>query len=140
VILLTEYSVRGIIGRVESWAVEFTDEFGSWWDGLPADEQESVDYSVRLLEQFGPMLEHPHTSAIAGSRHNHMRELRVQHRGRPFRVLYAFDPRRAAILLIGGEKTGTGNRWYAEHVPIAARLYDAHLVAVKAQSLRRGGD
>ena len=56
-----------------------------------------------------------------------MRELRIQHDGKPYRILYAFDPRRAAILLIGGNKTGV-DRWYDVFVPIADRLYDEHLV------------
>lgn len=64
-----------------------------------------------------------------------MRELRVQHEGRPYRVLYAFDPRRAAILLIGGDKTGLGDRWYVEFVPKADALYDAHLEMLKAEGL-----
>jgi hypothetical protein len=55
-----------------------------------------------------------------------MRELRIQIQGSPFRVLYAFDPKRAAILLLGGDKTGDG-RWYEVNVPIADRLYDEHL-------------
>jgi len=55
-----------------------------------------------------------------------MRELRIQYSGRPYRVLYAFDPRRAAILLIGGDKTGK-DRWYEVFVPIADRLYERHL-------------
>lgn len=55
-----------------------------------------------------------------------MRELRIQHEGRPYRVLYAFDPRRTAILLIGGDKTGN-DRWYDEFVPKADKLYDDHL-------------
>ena len=55
-----------------------------------------------------------------------MRELRVQHKGRPYRVLYAFDPRRIAILLVGGYKTGN-NHWYEEFVPIADELYAEHL-------------
>jgi hypothetical protein len=59
-------------------------------------------------------------------KHPHMRELRVQHKGLPYRILYAFDPRRTAILLIGGNKTGN-DRWYAEYVPVADRLYDEHL-------------
>jgi hypothetical protein len=63
-----------------------------------------------------------------------MRELRVQHQGRPYRVLYAFDPRRAAILLIGGDKTGN-ERWYDEFIPVADRLYDAHLVTLKREGL-----
>jgi hypothetical protein len=55
-----------------------------------------------------------------------MRELRIQHEGRPYRVIYAFDPRRTAILLIGGDKTGN-NRWYEEYVPRADDIYDQHL-------------
>ena len=55
-----------------------------------------------------------------------MRELRIQHEGRPYRVLYAFDPRRTVILLIGGDKTGN-NRWYEDSVPLADAIYDRHL-------------
>ena len=116
-----------------TWDVEYTDELGAWWEALTAQEQESIDASVRLLEQIGPQLGHPHSSGINGSRHAHMRELRVQHEGRPYRILYAFDPRRAAILLIGGDKTGDG-RWYERYVPQADRLYDEHL-----QQLRKEG-
>lgn len=61
-----------------------------------------------------------------------MRELRIQHEGRPYRVLCAFDPRRTGILLIGGDKTGN-DRWYAENVPIADRLYDEHLEELKRE-------
>lgn len=116
------------------WEVEYTDEFGEWWDGLNEAEQESVDASVRLLEARGPQLGYPHTSGIACSRHRHMRELRVQHQGRPYRVLYAFDPRRTAILLIGGDKTGN-DRWYEEYVPRADRLYDEHLALLRKEGL-----
>ena len=84
--------------------VEFTDEFADWWASLNEDEQISVDHYVRLLEERGTTLGHPYTSHVKGSRHGAMRELRPQHGGRPLRVLYAFDPRRTAILLIGGEK------------------------------------
>jgi hypothetical protein len=55
-----------------------------------------------------------------------MRELRIQHRGRPYRVLYAFDPRRVAFLLLGGDKTGD-DRWYDKMVPKADALYEQHL-------------
>lgn len=66
-----------------------------------------------------------------------MRELRVQHKGRPFRILYAFDPRRMAILLIGGDKTGN-NRWYEQFVPIADNLYDKHLEILTNEGLIDG--
>ena len=120
-----------------AWDVEFTDELGEWWNSLTEDEQVSVDASVRLLEERGPNLGHPHCSGIHGSRHSHMRELRVQHAGRPYRVLYAFDPRRSAILLIGGDKTGK-DRWYEEHVPLADTLYDTHLDELRKEGLNDG--
>ena len=120
------------------WQVEYTDEFGDWWERLTEAEQESIDASVRLLEDRGPQLPHPHSSAIGRSKQPHMRELRIQHRGRPYRVLYAFDPRRIAILLIGGDKTGN-DRWYDEYVPRADRLYDEHLATLKKEGLDDDG-
>jgi hypothetical protein len=79
------------------WDIEYTDEFGEWWAGLSQGEQESLPASVRLREECGPMLGFPHSSGINGSKHAHMRQLRTQHDGRPYRTLYALDPRRAAI-------------------------------------------
>jgi hypothetical protein len=63
-----------------------------------------------------------------------MRELRIQHKGDPYRVLYAFDPRRSAILLIGGNKAGN-DRWYVENIPIADDLYDDHLKLLEDEGL-----
>jgi hypothetical protein len=117
-----------------AWEVEYTDEFGGWWENLDGDEQESLYVTVILLETLGPNLRYPHTSGVETSRHGHMRELRVQHQGRPYRVLYAFDPRRVAILLIGGDKTGN-DRWYEEFVPRADRLYDRHIETLKQEGL-----
>ena len=136
-----EHSIDGIFFAGYSdrmiWDVEYTDEFGEWWAGLSEDEQESLDASVRLLEVRGPNLGFPHSSGIHGSKHGHMRELRTQHDGKPFRTLYAFDPRRSAILLIGGDKTGDG-RWYDVHVPIADGLYDKHLEQLQTEGLING--
>src|SRR5436305_11877336 len=120
------------------WEVEFTDEFGQWWNGLTEKEQESVAASVIVLRQFGPALAFPHSSGVAGSKHSHMRELRIQHHGKPYRVLYCFDPRRVAILLIGGNKTGD-DRWYETHVPLADRIYDEHLRELKAAQKKSSG-
>ncbi|MCE4556864.1 type II toxin-antitoxin system RelE/ParE family toxin [Roseateles cellulosilyticus] len=115
-----------------AWEVEYTDEFGAWWAGLSEDEQVSVAASVKLLEERGPNLRFPHSSGINGSKHGHMRELRTQHDGKPLRTLYAFDPRRTAILLIGGDKTGD-DRWYETFVPFADRLYDEHLDGLRKE-------
>lgn len=120
-----------------AWDVEYTDEFGEWWETLSGSEQESVAASVQLLEELGPSLRFPHSSGVNGSRYDLMRELRVQHSGRPFRVLYAFDPRRTAILLIGGDKTGN-ERWYVTHIPIADKLYSDHLTQLREEGLLDG--
>ena len=117
-----------------NWEVEYTDEFGDWWADLSEEEQVSVAASVSLLEERGPNLGFPHSSSIKGSEHSHMRELRTQHQGRPFRTLYAFDPRRNAILLIGGDKSGN-DRWYEVHVPLADRLYEDHLRQLREEGL-----
>jgi len=116
------------------WEVEYTNEFGDWWDTLTEKEQDSIDASVGLLENVGPVLPYPYSSDVKSSKHGQMRELITQHAGDPYRILYAFDPRRTAILLIGGNKTGN-NRWYEEFVPIADRLFDDHL-----ETLKKGGE
>src|ERR1700722_7690368 len=109
-----------------AWEIEFTDEFGSWWNGLTADEQDFIDQVIGLLESLGPQLSRPFADTVNGSRHANMKELRVQHQGRPYRILFAFDPRRCALLLVGGDKTGN-DRWYEQFIPVADRLFDEHL-------------
>jgi hypothetical protein len=118
-----------------AWEVEFTDEFEKWWNGLEEAEQIKIDAAVRMLEEYGPDLPFPMSSGVKGSRHAHMRELRVQVRGKPFRVLYAFNPKHAAILLVGADKTGMV-RWYEVHVPKADKLYDEHLGELERQEKR----
>lgn len=117
--------------------VEYTDEFGEWWEGLDEREQNSVAEVVRLLERHGPLLGRPHADTIQSSRHANMKELRIQHAGRPYRVLFAFDPRRSAILLLGGDKTGDA-RWYEKFVPRADQLFDAHLKRIIDKGERDG--
>ena len=121
-----------------AWQVEVTDEFESWWDMLDADEQESVARVVRLLEERGPTLPYPYSSGVETSKYSHMRELRIQHRGRPYRVLYAFDPRASALLLVGGDKTGN-DRWYDEYVPYADALYADHLKTLREEEEKEDG-
>ena len=113
-----------------TWNVEYTDEFGEWWTLLNQITQEDIDTYVHLLEQKGPQLGFPFCSSILGSRHSHMRELRVQSQGRPVRIFYAFDPMRTAILLIGGDKTGD-NRFYETTLAQADQLYDVHMAELE---------
>lgn len=114
------------------WEIEFTDEFGEWWDGLTAVEQDSARDSIRLLMLIGPSLSRPHSDTLKDSRHRNMKELRVQHEGDPYRVFYAFDPRRAAILLIGGNKRGD-DRFYQRMIPLADSIYDEHLAQLRKE-------
>lgn len=119
-----------------AWSVEYTDEFNVWWETLTRSEQRSIAVGVGLLMEDGPRLGYPHTSGVKGSRHSRMRELRVQSGGSPFRIFYAFDPRRSAILLIGGDKTGD-EQFYRTYVPIADSLYDEHLDMLRKEGLIR---
>ena len=117
-----------------AWEVEGLIEFADWFACLTDEEQVSVGRVVDLLTEHGPLLPFPYSSGIATSRHRHMRELRIQHQGRPYRVLYALDPRRTSILLLGGDKSGN-DRWYDENVPRADSLYDEHLRELEKEGL-----
>ena len=117
-----------------AWEVEYTDEFELWWKSLTDDEQADVNDSVELVELHGPQLGRPHVDTIKGSRHAHIKELRTQSGGKPLRTFFAFDPRRSAILLIGGDKTGD-KRFYDRIVPIADNLYDQYLKEIEKEGL-----
>ena len=117
-----------------AWDVEYTQEFLEWWNGISGREQDSVSHSVNLLIDKGVALGHPDSSGIYSSRHGHMRELRVRGGRSPIRIFYAFDPRRTAILLIGGHKTN-GDLFYRQYVPIADRLYDQYLEELRQEGL-----
>lgn len=113
-----------------AWDVNITEECLEWYDGLSEEEQDSVDFGVSLIQSLGPMLKRPHADVIHGSAYKNMKELRVQHEGRPYRVLFIFDPKRNAVLLIGGDKTGN-DRWYEEFVPKAESIYREYLRETK---------
>jgi hypothetical protein len=116
------------------WEIEGTAEFEAWYDALPLRAAEMVSMAIDMLQTRGPSLGFPTSSAVLGSRHGHMRELRVDHARSHFRILYAFDPRRSAILLLGGDKKGD-RRWYEENVRRADRLYDEYLEELRKEGL-----
>jgi hypothetical protein len=120
------------------WDVEYTDEFGEWFEQLGGEDQEAVVARVTLLEARGASLGRPAADNVHRSRHPNMKELRAE---RSLRVLFAFDPHRTAILLIGGHKsasdpdTPSWNRWYEHVVPIADDLYDEYLEELRTEGL-----
>ncbi|MFB2894242.1 type II toxin-antitoxin system RelE/ParE family toxin [Aerosakkonemataceae cyanobacterium BLCC-F50] len=117
-----------------TWEIEYTNEFRQWWEVLGETQQDDIISVVKLLEEKGPNLPFPYSSGVNQSKHSHLRELRIQSGGNPLRIFYAFDPRRTAILLIGGDKTGD-NRFYEKYVPIADRLYDEYLTELQQEGL-----
>lgn len=123
-----------------AWEVEYTDEFEAWWKALTEEEQIEIDAKVRLLEQHGPVLPRPHSDVIVTSKYANMKDLRGKvifpHHRAELRVLYAFDPRRMAILLIGGDKTGNPT-WYEENVPFADQLFEDHLEQIERDEKKR---
>lgn len=116
-----------------AYEVNYTDEFGEWWDGLTIEQQEDIAVRVELLEQHGPALGRPVVDRVKGSAFHHMKELRCSSSG-TLRVLFAFDPRQEAVLLIGGDKSGEWDIWYDEAIPRADEIYARYL-----RELRREG-
>lgn len=113
-----------------AWEVEYSDEFGEWWADLDLDVQDAVHTSVTKLSAKGPTLGFPDSSQIKSSKFGEMRELRVQCNGEPWRVFYAFDPRRTAYLILGGCKVGK-DRFYEAMVPMVDRIFEHHLQEVR---------
>src|SRR5436309_5481175 len=113
------------------WEIEYTDEFEEWWNALTVPQQTTIDDAVVALEELGPALGRPWVDTVRGSRHPNMKELRP--RGGNIRVLFAFNPLRTAILLIGGDKTGRWQDWYGEMIQRADDLYDQHLKELREE-------
>jgi hypothetical protein len=112
------------------------DEFEPEFDRLPTGVKLELLALSRLLQQFGPRLGRPHADTLNGSRHSKMKELRFRAAGGEWRVAFAFDPKRDAILLVAGNKSGSsGTRFYRELIRKADLRFDAHLARLK-----RGGE
>ena len=103
----------------------FTEPAETWILGLPDEDYEAIMAAIELLEEQGPTLGRPAADRVAGSRHHNMKELRSF--GGFLRALFAFDPKRRAIVLLGGDKTDDWTGWYERNIPIADDLYDEHL-------------
>lgn len=110
-----------------AWTVKVTDEYAAWFSGLIKEDLDSaiqVAQAVAALREEGPTLGRPLVDRLKGAGLHHLKELRPGSRGRSeIRVIFAFDPTRAALLLLGGDKAGDWNRWYKENIPVATQLY-----------------
>lgn len=114
------------------WGVVRTRDFEQWFEKLDAERATQVTAALRRVDKVGPVLGRPRVDSIKVSRVRNLKELRV-HGG--VRVLFAFDPNRRAVMLHGGDKTGSWNRWYRQAIPAAERAYADHL-----RSIGKGND
>lgn len=114
------------------WVVETGDEFEPEYDALPGDVQDELLAMTRLLQQFGPQLKRPHADTMNGSRHANMKELRFKAADGIWRVAFAFDPKRKAVLLVAGDKSGVSEkRFYRELIKKADDRYGDHLARLR---------
>jgi hypothetical protein len=111
-----------------SWVVRFDAAFDPEFDDLDALVQDELLAQARLLEQFGPALGRPRVDTLKGSRHASMKELRFDAGNGVWRVAFAFDPDRQAILLVAADKSGVSQkRFYRRLIVTADARFDAHL-------------
>ncbi|GGL32635.1 hypothetical protein GCM10014719_37380 [Planomonospora parontospora subsp. antibiotica] len=114
-------------GDLLAWTVKVTDEYADWFSTLIKEDLDSaiqVAQAVAALREEGPTLGRPLVDRLKGSALHHLKELRPGSRGRSeIRIIFAFDPTRAALLLLGGDKAGNWDRWYKENIPLAIQLY-----------------
>lgn len=120
-----------------TWTVELTDEFELEFDLLPETVQDELLAQAMVIEQFGPTARRPRVDTLKGSRHANMKELRFDADGGVWRVAFAFDPRRHGVLLVGGDKSGGGERrFYKRLIATADQRFDTHLARLKLQKQR----
>jgi hypothetical protein len=118
-----------------AWEVNTTDFFVEWYSSLTEPEQDEIIAIVELLAEHGPELDRPYADRIKGSSIHNMKELRPRGIAKHFRVLFVFDPRREAILLTGGDKSGQWATWYVTAIPLAEQLYAEYLDELRSEGL-----
>lgn len=116
-----------------AWNIEATGEFEQWFASLTGAERVSIAGKVDVLEEIGPALGRPNVDTLKGSRYPNMKELRVQHAGNPYRIIFAFDPRKTGILLIGGRKGA--KKWYEKMIALADGIYERYLEELTREGL-----
>jgi hypothetical protein len=120
--------------RDVKWEVRFHDEFEPEFNALPEDVQDEAFAQAKLLEQFGHQVGRPRVDTLSGSRHANMKELRFDAAGGVWRVAFAFDPIRRAILLVCGDKSGgSEKKFYKRLIARADERFDKHLVRLQKE-------
>ncbi len=119
------------------WAVDLHDDFVPEYNELHRNVQDELLAHIKLLEHFGPQLGRPRADTLNGSRHANMKELRFDAADGVWRFAFAFDPKRQAIVLCGGDKSGVSEkRFYQQLIDKADARFDAHVARLKKEKER----
>ena len=115
------------------WDVVTTDRFDEWFEKMDDTDRANIIAGMLLLQEKGSSLSRPYADTVEGSKFPNMKELRVQSKGQPLRAFFAFDPKRKAVLLCAGDKTGNEKRFYKIMIPLADKEYQIHLTRLEAE-------
>ncbi len=121
---------------MKAWTIIYRSPYRAWFGKCGEELQNEILAHLEVLKTVGPNLGRPRVDHIKGSEHQNMKELRVQFKGDPVRILFAFDPDRRAVLLLGGTKTGD-DRWYRKHVPLADQEFSLHLQEMQSEKKKQ---
>lgn len=116
------------------WEIIETTEYLGWFQGLAEGQRDDVEERLEKLREWGPALTRPYADHIKGSSYSNLKELRIASGGQ-LRILFIFDPKRRAVLLIGGDKSTDSewNKWYRRMIPLAETYYRKYLETMKEQ-------
>ncbi|MBX9723620.1 MAG: type II toxin-antitoxin system RelE/ParE family toxin [Candidatus Obscuribacterales bacterium] len=109
-----------------TWTLIYLDHYENWLNEQEEELQDEAFAQLEVLKKFGPTLGRPRVDTLKSSKLANLKELRFFFKGAPIRILFAFDPKKQGVIMLGGDKTGD-NRWYQRNIPIAEKLYAAHL-------------
>ncbi len=115
------------------WDVITTDRFDEWFDSMDDNDRANIIAGMLLLEAKGSALSRPYADTVEGSKFSNMKELRIQSKGKPLRAFFAFDPKRKAVLLCAGNKSGNEKRFYKRMIPLADKEYQNHLESMEVR-------
>lgn len=124
--LVSYHKIGGLGGRMKQWTIIYRSRYSAWFEKCGEDLQDEILAHLEVLKVLGPTLGRPRVDHIKGSVRQNMKELRIQFKGDPVRILFAFDPDRQAVLLLGGSKVGD-KRWYDRNIPLADNEFTLHL-------------
>ncbi len=109
------------------WEIILSEQFEVWIESLDADSYDAVLVKLAILREFGPALGRPHADTLKQSRIKNLKELRIQCKRHVYRILFSFDPKRNAVILIGGDKRGNERLFYKKIIPLAEAIFERYL-------------